>query len=153
MYFCPYNIYSILLKINNMKKILTLLLLAVFTLVLSTSCGSDKAKTPAKENTTAKAKAAKAKPKAKNNAKPGDYYVSLQKALKLKNKQVRSLRAIEAKYTQKLRQIRKAEGKVTQAQRKTFTTQKNEEIKTLLGPALYKKKVAYDKRQRKNKKQ
>lgn len=134
-----------------MKRILTLLLLAVFTLTLSTSCGSDKPK--AKEKTTADINAAKnKKPKTPINVASKDYYTNLQETLKLRKRHIRSLKAIDAKYVQKMRQTRRANGKLTKADRKNFNDQKNTEIKELLGAKLYRKKINFDKKQKQLKK-
>lgn len=129
------------------------LILSIFFACAILSCGGNDATSTNKPKTNiSKEPSKKANSKqnhsSETNNNQGDYYSNLQKSLKLKKSQIRETRAIEAKFTQQLRATRSS-GKLTKEERKKITTQKEEAIKKYLGPVLYKKKVNFDRRNRK----
>lgn len=124
----------------NFKLLTTLLLLTIMFFVFSCDSKSETAQT----TKTANKKANKTTVNSDNSeVLKLDYWQSLQAELKLKNSQVRNLKAIAAKYSRELKKLKKAK-KVNKKVRKELRRKQDIEIKKLLGDKLFAQKKLFD---------
>lgn len=132
-----------------MKKLIAI----IITLGLIVGCNSDTSTTNKRPNankTQKKARTAKkpTKPKAKNNA--NNYWVQLQKHLKIDDAKLKQLKAVSNAYTKSRTKLKKdAKGKILPAELTKWRNQKKTALKKVLGDDLYAKKIAYDAKRQK----
>lgn len=107
---------------------------------------------PATNNKKTTQNAKKPGVKKANKKKKPDYAARLKKAIGLNDAQTKGLRAINKKYSNKIKAVKKAKAANMKVQINNLNKQKKAEVTNLLGPALMKKKVAYDKKQKAKKK-
>jgi len=113
--------------------------LIIICSMLLFACNSD-----TKPSKISKTKTTKTQPtKAKSN--PTDYWVNLQKELKIDDSKLASMKSIVSKNRREIAKLKK-EKKLTKAKRNQLTKRTDNQISKLLGKPLFNKKTAFDKK-------